>query len=264
MTADTPQLLYVYGVVRAGFAAADAPSGMEGAPVETLIEGDIAALLSRVPRAGYAPAVLERQSGDVQWLTPRAEAHDRVLSWAQELGGVLPLAMFSLWGSEEAVRTMLRERTPEMTRTFSRVAGADEFGLRVHRRDADLLRSLHEVDPAIATLRAAADAAAPGQRYLLERKIAEQGKAALRAAGQRMAQAIFDALRPLARDAVARPVGSAAGAAEATIVLNGAFLVERARLDAFRAAVATQVAAHEPRGLSFTFTGPWPPYNFVT
>ena len=51
---------------------------------------------------------------------------------------------------------------------------------------------------------------------------------------------------------------------DATLVLNGAFLVDRNRLDAFRAAVGAHVRDYQPRGLAFDFTGPWPPYNFVS
>jgi hypothetical protein len=45
--------------------------------------------------------------------------------------------------------------------------------------------------------------------------------------------------------------------------LNGAFLVDGKRIDEFRSAVGALVRDYQPRGLSFDFTGPWPPYNFV-
>lgn len=260
----TGSLLYVYGIVRGGFDAARAPAGMDDAPVIVAGEGGIAALASHLPESGYAAHIIGERSGDVQWLSPRAMSHDRVLTWAHDHGGVIPLPMFSMWGSDEALAASLRERSPEVTRLFERVSNADEFGLRVHRRDAAMLETLHETDAELGELHRAARAASPGQRYLLERKLAEQGKAALRAAGQRMAQEVFDALRPIARDAVARPLTPVAGAAsDATLILNGAFLVDRARLDAFRAAVATQIEKLESRGLAFDFTGPWPPYNFA-
>jgi hypothetical protein len=96
------------------------------------------------------------------------------------------------------------------------------------------------------------------------RKLADRGKQAVRAAARRMAQQVFDALAKLARDSIARPLVPDSGRPQdATLVLNGAFLVERSRLDAFRAAVGEHVRTLQPRGLAFDFTGPWPPYNFV-
>jgi hypothetical protein len=45
------------------------------------------------------------------------------------------------------------------------------------------------------------------------------------------------------------------------IVLSGAFLVERERLDAFTSAVANAAKSHDE--LDVQLTGPWPPYDFV-
>src|SRR5436190_1281790 len=256
-------VVYAYGIVRAGFAG-NPPAGLDDASVTLVAQGDVAALVSRLSGREYAPAAIEQHSGDVAWLSPRAMAHDGVLTWAQEHGGVVPLPMFSMWGSIAALSESLRERASALASIFARVAGADEFGLRVHRRDAAMLERIDELDEDAAALRREADAAAPGQRYLLERKIAERSKAVLRSASQRMAREVFDDLRPYARASLARPLVSGGGSAsDATMVLNGAFLVAKDRVDAFRTAVGEHVRSHEPFGLSFDFTGPWPPYNIV-
>jgi hypothetical protein len=173
--------------------------------------------------------------------------------------------MFSLWSDETAMRAGIAAREPQLRDAFTRVADADEYGLRVHRRERDMLARAHELDPAIAALRRDADAAPPGQRYLLERKIGEQSKQAVRAASQRIARGAYAALQPLARAAVLRPLTPATSPTteEATLVLNAAFLVDRAAFDRFRAELTRHAQLAEPMGLAFDFTGPWPPYNFV-
>jgi len=172
--------------------------------------------------------------------------------------------MFSMWGSEQALALSLRENESALGVIFERVRGADEFGLRVHRRDAAMLEVVDTLDADIAAIRREAEAAPPGQRYLLERKIAERVKTAVRSLSQRMAREIFDELRRFARESISRPLTPDSGrATDATMVLNGAFLVGRDQLDAFRAAVGAHVRDYEAKGLSFDFTGPWPPYNFV-
>jgi hypothetical protein len=259
-------VLYAYGFVRADFDAARAPAGLDDAPVIVApARGDFRALVSRLSGADYGADALERNSGEVAWLSPRAMAHDRVLTWAQEHGGVIPLPMFTLWGGDAALARAIGKRAAELKRVFARVHGADEFGVRVHRRDADMLKNIDELDPDLARLRAEASAASPGQRYLLERKMADQAKQAVRTASQRLARHVFDELKPMARQSIALPLVPDKGgrAPEATLVLNGAFLVDRARLDEFRAALGAHVRTFQPRGLSFDFSGPWPPYNFV-
>jgi len=254
---------YVYGIVRPGFDAARAPTGLDDSMIELVQSGKLGALVSRLDAATYGPAAIERSSAEVSWLSPRALAHDRVLTWAQEHGGVLPMPMFSLWGSDDALRRMLDDRQADFERIFSRVEGADEFGVRVHRRDEILATSLADLDEDTRTLQAEAAAASPGQRYLLERKLEDHMKLAVRTAAKRMAKQLFDDLAALSRDAVARPLVGDPSTPDVTLVLNAAFLVDRTRLDAFRAAVGDRLRTLQPRGLTFDFTGPWPPYNFT-
>jgi hypothetical protein len=259
-----PDVIYVYGLVKKDFDASRLPTGIDDLPVTARDAGAFRTLVSRLPAEQYGADSVAQESGDVAWVSPRAMAHDRVLTWAQEHGGVIPFPMFSLFSSEAALGDSLAQRDAELARTFKRVEGADEFGVRAHRRDSVMLQVIDQLDPGIARLRAEAAAASPGQRYLLDRKVAEQAKAALRAAGQRIARDVFAALMGIAREAVPRPlVADPDRAGEATIVLNGAFLVERARTNEFRAAVGQCMTEYDGKGISFEFTGPWPPYNFV-
>ena len=257
-------VVYAYGVVRSSFASATLPSGIDDTTVALVRDGDHAALVSHLSARDYTPAIIEANSGEVAWLSPRAMAHDRVLTWAQEHGGVIPLPMFAMWGSDAALVATLRERAGALSAVFTKVSGADEFGLRIYRRDAVMLESIDRIDDELARVRREAAAASPGQKYLLERKIAERAMASVRTASQRMAREVFDALRAFARDALARPLapGNAADG-DTTMVLNAAFLVARDQLERFRSAVGAAIESNEPRGLIFDFTGPWPPYNFV-
>jgi hypothetical protein len=46
-------------------------------------------------------------------------------------------------------------------------------------------------------------------------------------------------------------------------VLNAAFLVSAAGLEAFQRTLTELVGRHGSHGFRFDFTGPWPPYHFV-
>jgi hypothetical protein len=67
---------------------------------------------------------------------------------------------------------------------------------------------------------------------------------------------IFKALRSQASAMVTLKTEHLTG-----IVLSGAFLVERERLDTFTSAVADATKGHDE--LDVQLTGPWPPYDFV-
>ena len=255
---------YVYAVVDADTDASDAPAGIDDAPVELHADGAVAALVSAVDAAVYAGPEVETRSGDLEWLGPRARAHDAVVTWASDRGAVVPLPMFSLFRDRTGVGAMLRERREFLARTLDHVRGRQEYGVRLFRIDAALTEHLGELSPRIAELERTAAAASPGQRYLLNRKLEAERTEELRRISHDVAQRVFDALAAHAAAAAldALPRRTIEGMA-GTAVLNASFLLARDAVDAFRRALTGQVAQFEPRGFRFEFTGPWPPYHFV-
>jgi hypothetical protein len=264
---NSGSLWYVYGVVPATFAGGSAPGGLDDATVsvERADHGDVAALISRLEHPDYEPTTLEERSGDVEWLSPRAMAHDRVLTWASDHGAVVPLPMFSLFSGAPAVQTMLHDRELQLAATLDRIGAAREYALRVYRVDAELLESIPALSPRLQELAANAATASPGQRYLLERKLDGEKRSEMRAVTQRVADEIVAELTPSARgivrSAIPRAVDAEAG--RGTMVLNAAFLVAPASLPDFQATLTKLVDARGVHGFRFDFTGPWPPYHFV-
>jgi hypothetical protein len=258
------QVEYVYVVVDADASLAAAPSGIEKASVRLEVEGALAAVVSSLDADAYSPARVEAQTASIDWLGPRARAHDRVITWASERGPVVPLPMFSLFRDVAGVRAMLRERRVSLERALTRVRGREEYTVRLFRIDDALTERLGELSPRVAELERAAADASPGQRYLLGRKLDAERTAELRRISAEVAQLAFDALAQVADDAAIdpvprRPAENAAG----TAVLNASFLVRRDATEPFRRELTRLIAEHEPRGFRFEFTGPWPPYHFA-
>ena len=259
---------YVYGIVPATLSPTTLPAGLDDAEVsiERRNGARAAALVSRLSDAQYTPAALEQNSGDVEWLSPRAIAHDRVLTWASDLGAVIPLPMFSLFSGRDAVHTMLGERAPQLDATLDRLGQGREYALRVYRLDAELLDAIASLSPRLGELAKTAAASSPGQRYLLERKLDGEKRAELRSVTQRIVDGIMEALSKHAADSVRSPipkVTEAAAASRGAMVLNAAFFLAPAAVEAFQKTLTDLVAEHGAHGFRFDFTGPWPPYHFA-
>jgi hypothetical protein len=258
------QVEYVYAVIDATAALGAAPRGIEDAPVRLEREGALAAVVSSVDADAYAPGTVEARTADLDWLGPRARAHDRVVTWTSEQGAVVPLPMFSLFYDPAGVRRMLRDRSTELGRALERVRGREEYAVRVFRIDDELTAHLGELSPRISELEREAADASPGERYLLGRKLDSERRAELRRVGTEIAQRVFDALAARADGAVVdrlprRTPENAAG----TAVLSASFLVRRGSTEPFRRALTEQITDLEPSGFRFEFTGPWPPYHFA-
>ncbi|CAN5642026.1 GvpL/GvpF family gas vesicle protein [soil metagenome] len=254
----------MYGIVPAALATGDAPPGLDGRPVRTVVEGDLAALASSLDTAEYAGDVIDQRATDLDWLGPRAQAHDAVITWANDPGPVVPLPMWTLFTTEQGVCGMLAARAAELRATIARISGADEYSLRVFAKPAELRASLESFAPELAAAQQALAAAAPGQRYLLERKLEAQKKELLRSAAETVAARVYDEIRVVAADAMEDHLPRSSAIADAQAVLNAVFLVHRDGFEAFRGRVSEIVASHKDRGFHFEFSGPWPAYHFVS
>ena len=265
-SATTHSIWYVYGIVPEDTPMVSVPGGIDDSGVRIERHAGVAALVSVLDDPAYAPSAIETKSGDVEWLSPRAVAHDRVLTWASDHGAVVPLPMFSLFSGEQAVHQMLSDRSSQLASALARVARGREYALRVYRVDGELLATVASLSPRLAELTATAVAASPGQRYLLERKLDGERKTEMRAVTHRIVDEIVEQLSPLAAGTVRSPIPKspdADAAARGTMVLNAAFLVAPASLEAFQRMLTSLVERHGPHGFRFDFTGPWPPYHFV-
>jgi hypothetical protein len=261
----TNSLWYVYGIVPGDTSMTSIPGGIDDTGVSIERASDIAALVSVLDSGEYSPSAIERASGDVEWLSPRAVAHDRVLTWASDHGAVIPLPMFSLFSGEDAVQRMLTDRGAQLGRTLMRVAQGREYALRVYRIDAELAPAVVGLSPRLSEMARTAGAASIGQRYLLERKLETEKKVEMRVVTKQIVDEIVDASSRLALGVNRSPIPKTPNAdgSRGTMVLNAAYLIAPTALEAFQRTLTGLVERHGAHGFRFDFTGPWPPYHFV-
>jgi gas vesicle protein GvpL/GvpF len=278
---NVPPLLYAYAIVSLPEERElvthhlHRTVGIDAAPVHLVSDPSdarptpTAVLVSEVDAATYAPDQVEARVGQLEWLAPRAAAHDRVVTAAADAAPVIPLPIFSLFRDDAAIRAMLVERRGELSRLFARLSGAREYTVRIYRDDAMLNAALSDLSPHIRELENSAERATPGQRYLLQRKLDEARRTELRRVSGDIAQAAYRTLSPLARASMREPLPAAVVGAEAQgtrtqpAVLNASFLVDDERLDEFRRALSELITLHGPTGFRIDFTGPWPAYHFA-
>lgn len=258
-------IVYLYGVVPD--AAPHPPEELRGiadAPVRLIAAGSLAAIVSDVPADAYSQDAIETGLADVRWAGERGVEHERVLTWFADRTTVIPSAPFSLHAGEERVVERLAEQHARLEDAARRLAYHREMGIRIWRHEQAFLAQLSEHSPPLRQLAHEMDAAAPGRRYLLRRKLqALQADEAVRVTEQIVRHAAGE-LRAIAADARALPIPSIGAAARTrTLVMHSAYLVATAAAPDFEAAVQRLAGSHRQDGLEWEFTGPWPPYHFV-
>jgi Gas vesicle synthesis protein GvpL/GvpF len=227
-----------------------------GSAVETICDGELAALISPVPLPDYGDERLRVHLEDLAWVERTARRHEDVLEMALREATIIPLRLCTLYTSRDGVRRLLREHRSALQEGLSRVAGALEWAVKVFSDPrAPAAEGPGEAD--------ASDGA--GVAYLQRR---QQERALAEKAGEvraRCVEVVHERIDGLARTSTINPPQRPeVHGRELTMLLNGAYLIERDRTSELSEAV--EVLHEEWHSLGFTIelTGPWPPYNFVS
>ena len=245
---------YLYCIVHAAMAppVARGLQGLAGAtrPAVAPLARSFWLVTASAPLDVYGPAALESSLRNVQWVTDVALAHERVVEYFARRAGatVIPMKLFTMFSSEKLAIEETRARSRELERVVKRIAGCEEWGVRITPR------------PVTATTSAArAVTSASGTDFLAAKKTARDLARQLIGVASAAAEEAYAALSAIARDARRRrdePEG-----ATTPPLLDAAFLVPIARRRRFKAAVKNLADSND--GTLVTLTGPWPSYNFI-
>jgi hypothetical protein len=235
---------YVYCIIRSDQPLNFGPIGIgeEPAPVYTVRCDDLSAVVSDAPLG-----VLDPTRDNVL-------AHQRVNETVMSAHTVLPMSFGTVFKTRDDVTAFLKSAYRAFSDVLDKMENKLEFGLKVlWDRDA-VIHEIEREDEDIHRLKSEI-AAQKGSTYFARMQYGRLIDAALQSKSERYVSEIFDRLRDVSVAARAnKPIGD-------RMILNAAFLVSRDSEDAFDARVKQLGANHDK--LTFKYTGPWPPYNFV-
>jgi hypothetical protein len=255
-------VVYLYGFVPAD-AAAPPPDvvGVADAPVRLVALDEVQAVVADVPGDAYAADQVESRLVDLAWVGEQGIAHERVVVWFADNSEILPARLFSLYSGDESLRAAVGSRLDAVRTALRALTGKREWNLKV-AYDADEL-ALHgaEVSPELKRMDEEIAGAAPGRRYLLERRRADAAKKEIDRAARMLADELLAALRTHAEDARVLPPADRDEAG--TVILNAALLVNRAGEPALRGHADDLYQRYTALGMIVSFSGPWAPYRFL-
>jgi hypothetical protein len=235
---------YVYCIVRADEALRFGPIGFGSPPGEvyTVLYEDIAAVVSDAPIE-----VLDATRENVL-------AHERVNEAVMRFQTVIPMSFGTVFKTRDDIIELLRGAHGAFQDVLTKMENKVEFGLKVlWDRDA-MIRNIEHDDEDIRRLKTEI-ATQKGSTYFARVQYGRLVDGALQSRSEQYVNEIFEALRDVCVASRAnKPIGD-------KMIMNAAFLVDRDREPAFDARVKTLGAKYDT--LTFRYTGPWPPYNFV-
>lgn len=253
--------LYLYGLVPHGAPLPGGGlAGVEDGVVELIPFDGFDAVVSRVSDE-FSPESLERRTRELSWVGAHGVAHERVVAWFVDHCGILPVPVFTLYSSDEALATEAAVRRDAVVETLQRFAGVREWDLKVSYTESELEAHAAELSEDVAQLDARIAEATPGKRFLLERKRADVVKAEVLRAARREADALLALAGGHAERVRTLPLLQKSDALP--VVLNAALLVAKEREEALRDALAREAERVSGLGIALLFSGPWAPYRFL-
>jgi Gas vesicle synthesis protein GvpL/GvpF len=237
---------YVYGVIQARDAATFGKTGIGGSGelVYTVHHGDIAAVVSKTAVFIFDPT------------RENALAHEHVIETVMKTQTIIPMSFGTVFRTDEDIREVLKSIYPSLKDVLKQMEGKLEFGLKVTWDREQVIDELKRDDEEIHRFHQEITRKHLQSTYLARMQLGRMIDKALVERSAQYVREIYDALRSVcvaSRDN--KPIGD-------KMIMNAAFLIEKAREGDFDAAV-NRIARKFGDRLNFKYTGPWPPYNFV-
>ena len=235
---------YVYCIIQASeplrFGALGI--GAEPADVHTVNYRDIAAVVSDTPIEVHDPT------------RENVLAHERVNETVMRKHTVIPMSFGTVFKTSDDIVELLRSAYDAFHDVLDKMQDKLEFGLKVLWDREVMVREIESQDEDVRRLKQEISAQ-KGSTYFARMQYGRLVDAALQAHSEKYVADVFEALRDVAVASRAnKPIGD-------KMIMNAAFLVTRDKEQAFDQRVK-EIGARFDK-LTFKYTGPWPPYNFV-
>jgi hypothetical protein len=249
---------YVYCVVGHGHDAV--PENLAGIDPDHSVfavdQGELAAIVSRVPLAEFGEQPLREHLSDMAWLERTARRHEHVLGEIARGGTPIPMRLCSIYRDETGVRTMLERETDALGQALAHLDGKVEWGVKAFA-DFD---AVGPESPAQPSALGSGDGAAYMHGRLTQRRRREDARARVDEA----CSAMHAALCAIAVEGVtSAPQRPEVSGRDEPMVFNASYLVSHLAADAFHVELARLRGELAPLEVELEVTGPWPPYNFV-
>jgi len=235
---------YVYCIIKSEQSLAFGALGIgsEPAHVQTVNYRDLAAVVSNTSLVVQDPT------------RDNVLAHQRVNETVMQQHTVIPMSFGTVFKTDDDIIELLRSAYEAFTDVLNKMEDKFEFGLKVLWDRDQIIREIEEEDEDIRRLKGEISTQ-KGSTYFARMQYGRLIDAALQARSERYVAEIFEALRDVSVASRSnKPIGD-------RMIMNAAFLVARDTEDAFDARVKEIGSRYDK--LTFKYTGPWPPYNFV-
>ncbi|HLG69417.1 MAG TPA: GvpL/GvpF family gas vesicle protein [Chloroflexota bacterium] len=236
---------YVYCIIEESSPKAFGRIGIggRGDEVYTIHHGNLAAVVSDTPLVVYDPT------------RENALRHEQVNETVMNDYTVIPMSFGTVFKRTDDVIEFIKGTSDALMDVLQKMRDKIELGLKVNWDREAIIREIEEENEEISRLKEEINRTS-SSTYFARMQLGRLVEQALTTRADNFVAEVYDHLRDTAvASRAGKPIGD-------KMILNAAFLVEREKAEEFDSRVQEIAKKYEGR-LSFRYTGPWPPYNFV-
>ncbi|MGH7482466.1 MAG: GvpL/GvpF family gas vesicle protein [Longimicrobiales bacterium] len=237
---------YVYCIIKADDERDFGPIGIGegGNRVYTVHHDELAAVVSDTPIRIYDPT------------RENVLAHELVNETVMREYTVIPMSFGTIFRTRDDIVELLKSTYRAFDDVLEKMNDKIEFGLKVLWDRERVIERLEEEDEEIRRLKEEITRNAQSSTYFARMQLGRLIEQGLESTANSYVMDIHESLKPTAVASRSnKPIGD-------RMIMNAAYLVERQKEHEFDEAVKALSRKYEEL-LSFKYTGPWPPYNFV-
>ncbi len=244
LTASPSRGKYVYCIIESSEPLRFGPIGIGGDPSE------VYSVHYRTLAAVVSDAPLEMLDSTRE----NVLAHERVNETVMREHTVIPMSFGTIFKTREDIVELLRSAAEAFGDVLNKMQNKLEFGLKVLWDRDQAIRQVEHEDEDIGRLKEEISGQ-NGPTYFARMQYGRLIDTALQARSERYVAGILEQLREVSvASRINKPIGD-------KMIMNAAFLISRDQEAAFDTKVKSIAGQFDK--LTFKYTGPWPPYNFV-
>jgi ribosomal protein L12E/L44/L45/RPP1/RPP2 len=251
---------YVYGVIAGDKEVSLGPIGIEGSGVYTIPYEDIGAIVHRCSIKPY-------RSNDDELVKGWVRTHQNVLDVAHErLGVVIPLGFDTILeprdnetSPDQVVRDWLKRDYQRLREVMRKIEGKDEYAVQISYEPGLIAKRISEQNEEIRKIKEEMAVKPPGTAYMYRQKLERVVKVETERFADEWFNDFYTGIKKHADDIVIEKIKKMNNGR--VMLLNLSCLVAGEKVEGLGKELEE---INDMDGFCVHFSGPWPPYSFVS
>ena len=254
-------LIYVYCLLNKNPIIQDV---LDLKDLKSLVYGDFNVIVKYVSSEEYSEENFKKNLSNIEWIESNTREHVDVINLLMGQNTVIPFKFGTIFHAKENLEKFITDYSNSLSENFQHIEGKEEWSVKIYCDRKSLSEQIDELSEEAASLEKQIMASSPGKAFLLKRKKSELIENEMDLICKNYGQNYFNEFENLSVSTnLNNLLPKELTEREDAMILNAAFLVNKANVINFRSTVDTLREKDGNLGFFIETTGPWPPFSFI-